>query len=703
MERVRRRFDLSRGPLIRASCLRLGAEAHVLLVVMHHIVCDGWSMGVIVRELAALYESAADGRPSPLPELELQYADYAYWQREWLRGENLERLLAYWRQRLAGAPPLLELPSDRPRPPVQSFRGARHTFALPPDLCRLLAGLSRREGVTLFMTLLAAFQTLLYRYSRQEDVVVGADINTRSRAETEKMIGYFINMLVMRTSLRGNPTFRELLGRVREVALGAYAHQDLPFERIVEELQPERSLGHSPVFQVVLNYDSVAAESATLPGLTLTPQPLELERVKFDLSLFMWESAGELTGAWMYSLDLFDPGRIERLHRHFETLLRDAVARPDARVDALELLTGAEKEASAAAAREVKKANLQRFKSARPRAVTRSPEALVEACELTPGRRLPLLVRPAAEDVDLAAWAAGNRGFIEERLLTHGAILFRGFGGGELSDFRRFTDALSPELLDYTEPSSPRSEVEDKIYTSTEYPAEQWIQLHNEMSYAHNWPRRVYFFCQRPAAGGGETPVAYSREVYELLDPRLRERFRRLGVMYVRNYGDGLDLPWRHVFGTSERAEVERYCRAAGVEFEWKQGDRLTTRQVRQAVIVHPTTGETVWFNQAHAFHSSTLGAAVREALRAEMPEEEFPRNAYYGDGSPIGDSAVEEIREAYRRASVAFPWQPGDVLAVENMLVAHGRAPFNGPRRVLVAMSGRVTNEEVETFMRPA
>ncbi|HYW71139.1 MAG TPA: amino acid adenylation domain-containing protein [Pyrinomonadaceae bacterium] len=694
---VRRPFDLEHGPLLRGTVMRLGEREHVLLLVMHHIVSDAGSLEILVHEVTSIYQAHSAGQSSPLPELTRQYADYASWQREWLQGEVLEKLVAYWKRRLAGAPPLLELPADRPRPSVQSFRGAKHSFELSPELSAALRKLSQREGATLFMTLLAAFQTLLYRYTGREDVVLGADVNNRNRLETERMIGFFINMLVLRADLTGDPTFQELLRRSRRTLLEDYAHSEVPFEKLVEELQPERSVSYAPLFQVVFNFNNSSLPTLQLPDLSLHPWPLEFNEVKFDLSLFMWDRTDGLSGMWTYSTDLFEPDRISRLQEHFVTLLQSIVEDPEQRLSALAYLTPAEQMAQSKARKKLKQTNLQKFKTVRPRAITRSAESLIRTELLAPDEPLPLVIQPQTEEVALASWAKDNAEFIEARLLQHGALLFRNFEIGSMADFAAFTGSICPELLAYREPSSPRTELGEKIYTSTEYPPDQWIQLHNEMSYAHNWPRTVYFYCELPAQQGGATPIAYSRKIFEALDPKIRERFIERKVMYVRNFDDRLDLPWQHVFQASNRAAVEAYCRNAQVEFEWQDGERLKTRQVRQAVIKHPRTGETVWFNQAHAFHIATLDAEVREFLLSERAEESFPRQAYYGDGSPIEASVIAEIREAYRQAAVTFTWQRGDILMLDNMQVAHGRAPFAGPRKVLVAMSGCVSSRDVK------
>jgi amino acid adenylation domain-containing protein len=336
-------FDLTTGPLLRAKLLQLGRAEHVLLLTMHHIVADGWSMGVFVRELAALYEAYIGGRPSPLPELPIQYADFAVWQREWLEGQRLEEQLDYWKQQLAGSPPVLELPTDKPRPPVQTYRGAHETLLLSESLSRSLKELSRREGATLFMTLLTAFSTLLSRYSGQADILIGTPIANRTRAETEELIGFFVNTLVLRTRLSGEPTFRELLKRVREAALGAYEHQDMPFEKLVEELQPERSLSHSPLFQVMLDLQNAPMQALELQGLKLTPLEFDSQTAKFDLSLTMGEAETGLSGLLEYNTDLFDAATIKRMLKNFQTLLSSIAANADAPLSRLPLLAEAEK------------------------------------------------------------------------------------------------------------------------------------------------------------------------------------------------------------------------------------------------------------------------------------------------------------------------------------------------------------------------
>jgi len=341
-EEARRPFDLGRGPLLRASLLRLGAEEHILLLTTHHIVSDGWSAGVMVGEVGRLYEAFSEGRESPLAELAVQYTDYAVWQREWLGGELLAGQLEYWRQELAGLAPVLELPTDRPRPVVQSYAGASASYELGEELSGRLRELARAEGVTLFMLLLAGFEALLWRYTGQTDVVVGTDVAGRTREEVEGLIGFFVNQLVLRTNLSGELTFRELLGRVRQVCLGAYEHQEVPFERVVAALRPERELGQHPLFQVKFLFQNALMPDLELSRLKLTLLPLEEVSARFDITLSMKDTDEGIYGTLVYSTDLFDASTIKTMLDHYRILLEDIVDNPDQRLSELRLLTDEE-------------------------------------------------------------------------------------------------------------------------------------------------------------------------------------------------------------------------------------------------------------------------------------------------------------------------------------------------------------------------
>ncbi len=342
-EEAQATFDLERGALFRAKLLLLSEREHVLLLTLHHIISDGWSLGIVVRELATLYEAYISDRPSPLAPPAVQYVDFAAWQRQSLQGQALDAQTAYWKEKLSGAPALLELPTDRPRPATQSLRGAKHPLVISREVVAALREVGEREQATLFMVVLAIFKVLLSRYTRQSDIVVGVPVSGRNKPEVEGAIGFFINMLALRTELSGDPTFQELLRRVRETTLGAYDHQDLPFEKIVETLQPERDLSYPPLFQVMFNLRNLNLPPLHLPGLVLTPLDVDTHTSKFDLTLDLGETREELTGWLDYSTELFDASTIERLAGHFQSLLAAVAANPQARISSLALLTTRER------------------------------------------------------------------------------------------------------------------------------------------------------------------------------------------------------------------------------------------------------------------------------------------------------------------------------------------------------------------------
>jgi alpha-ketoglutarate-dependent taurine dioxygenase len=340
--------------------------------------------------------------------------------------------------------------------------------------------------------------------------------------------------------------------------------------------------------------------------------------------------------------------------------------------------------------------SIKSFGSVRRKAIRATQAGLVNERLLFPDRSLPLVLEPAADGMRLAAWAGVNTGFINQRLLQHGAILFRGFNLRSPFEFEQFIAAVSTQLLEYKERSSPRNLVSGRIYTSTEYPPDQSIFLHNENSYQNGWPAKIFFFCQSPASQGGETPIADVRKVFQRIEPGVRARFIQKRCMYVRNFDGQFGLPWQTVFQTADKGTVESYCRDNGIEIEWKNETWLRTRQVRDVAAKHPQTGAEVWFNHATFFHVSTLGKAISEAMLSEFAEENLPNNTYYGDGSRIEDATLEILRQAYQDEAVTFAWQEGDVLMLDNMLAAHGRAPFAGPRKILVGMADPLTRKDV-------
>jgi alpha-ketoglutarate-dependent taurine dioxygenase len=312
------------------------------------------------------------------------------------------------------------------------------------------------------------------------------------------------------------------------------------------------------------------------------------------------------------------------------------------------------------------------------------------------------MLRPKTGTLQLAEWASANRESIEKDLMTHGGVLFRGFELDGSAGLEEVVAAIAGASLEYKERSSPRSRVEGNIYTSTDYPPSHPIFLHNENSYQETWPMKIFFGCVVEPTDRGETPIADTRKVFRRLAPELREKFAERGWSYVRNFGEGLGLDWPTVFQTTDREAVEAYCRSKGIVAEWLEGGRLRTRAVRPAMALHPVTGEPVWFNHATFFHVSTLSPEIRGSLLELYAEEDLPANTYYGDGSPIESEVLEALRAAYDAETVSFPWRRGDVLLLDNMLVAHGRAPYTGERKIVVGMAEPCRWDEVETRFDP-
>jgi alpha-ketoglutarate-dependent taurine dioxygenase len=488
-------------------------------------------------------------------------------------------------------------------------------------------------------------------------------------------------MRLLRVNVADAPTFRQLLRRVQKVTLDAEANE-LPFDKIVQAVKPERSVARAPLYQVTLAlHNTPSAETSGLHDLSISPVQVNTGTSQSDLLLLMMESSRGIETTFMYSTAIFESGTIERMMADFKILVSRLLEQPDIPINKISLFSEAEKE-------KVRMARRGKLQVLRQSKIDLRSQDLVTFDELQSGQRLPLLVRPAMEDVDLTEWAKSNMERVERELLDRGGILFRGFAVNSAEDFGRFSSSLYSRTMKYQERSTPRTQVGKDIYTSTEYPPEQTIAMHNEFSYGTTWPMKIWFYCEKAPEHGGQTPIADSRKVYEEIDPEIRERFARKRVMYARNYGSGIDLPWQIVFQTEDRAEVEAYCRNAPIEWQWMEKDRLRTWQVRDAAAKHPQTGEMVWFNQAHLFHLSNLDPDIQESLLVTFGEEGLPRQARYGDGTPIEEEALNEVRRAYGKASIDFDWQPGDVLLLDNMLVAHGRRPFRGSRRVLVAMA---------------
>ena len=612
-------FDLTDAPLFRAKLLRFDRDDHVLVTAAHHIVTDGWSMNVFFRDLGIAYRALSHGEPLSLPALPIQYADFAVWQREWLSGERIEKQLAYWMHKLGGDLPVFELPSVKPRPAVKTYRGTKASAVLSQTTADGLKVLSRREKVTLFVPLLAAFVALLHRHTGQDDVLIGTDVANRNRVETENLIGFFVGLLPIRVNLSGEPTSRELLQRVWDTMRQAFAHPDVPFDKLVAKLNPKRDTSRNPLVQILFNLQNGPEYTrAFSPDFNASAFEVNSEIARFDLVLFVKEANQQIITTWNYNTDLFDEATMQSMMRQYEEVLNLVVTRPFDRISDFSIGEIGKQEPKVVRASATKITDLKR---ARRKAVDLSRMTLVTTGYLQPGSMLPLVIQPDANDIDLTSWAQGNVEFIEAQLFTHGAILFRGCGLSSITDFENFASAICPQLfVEYGD--LPREQASSKVYHSTPYPADQPILFHNESSHMHQWPMKQWFFCMETAQSGGETPIVDCREVYRQIGPEVSKRFEREGILYVRNFTPALDVTWQDFFKTKDRSVVEFYCRNAGIDVEWKNNDHLRIRHISPAVMKHPKTGEMVWFNQIQHWHTACLGSDMRESMASLFGED---------------------------------------------------------------------------------
>ncbi|MCW8127247.1 amino acid adenylation domain-containing protein, partial [Microbulbifer halophilus] len=686
-EEARRPFDLEREAPLRVRLYRRGERDFVCQFVQHHIASDAWSTALLLDEVIACYGGET------LPPLPLQYADYAAWQQSEARRSQCAEGLSFWRRTLAGMPPQLALPFDFPRPERDDGRGDAVNFQWCGREWRALRDFARERELSLFMLLLAALGLVLQRETRSGDLVIGTDVANREPAETESLIGFFVNLVALRLKPRPDASFADYLEAVRRVCLDAFSHQQVPFDRVVETMGLPRQRNTHPLLQALLVMQNTPGQRRQLPDIRVSPRAGAQQHSKFDMALFASETEEALQMRWVYRPSLFRRTTIERLRDRLRAILDRALAAPDTPLNEFYLHSASEESMTSSAQKQRKLSKLGKL---RRRPAAAAPPEPVTSRPLRQGETFPLLVESRDPDLDPLAWAAAQRERVEEWLGRHGGLLFRGFRLPTPVAFEDFCRTLYPELYgQYGD--LPRREVGKKIYRSTPYPADRMILFHNESAHQHRWPRRQWFYCEQPAPVGGATPIVDCRRLYRALPGWLRDKLQRKQLLYIRNFDGRIDVSWQHFFKTDSREAVEATCREGDIRFSWGDGDSLHTRQRGPAVIRHPRTGELSFFNQIQLYHPAFLDDDVRGELLAAGGEERLPRHVCYGDGEPLEPEAIALISEAYERFAVRFDWRQGDVVMLDNMLAAHARDPFEGERRIAVAMGDLYRRDEVE------
>ncbi|MBN5130258.1 TauD/TfdA family dioxygenase [Stenotrophomonas maltophilia] len=688
-------FDLARGPLLRLTLVRSDTEQAHLLMSVHHIISDGWSSTIMTRELIELLQAGIQQRPAVLPDVTVQYSDYVYWQQAVLEEAVAGDMLDYWRRRLAGST-TLRLPLDRPRTARRRMQGETVIRPLPEATLRLLQRVRLEHRHTMFSLLLATFNVLLSRYSDSEDICVGTSVAHRPLPELESLIGLFVNQVVLRSQVSPQMSFDALVAQVAETTVGALANRDIPFERVVAECPHQREAGTAPLFQVLFLHNNQPRQAMEGAGaLDVTPVAVANKVARFDLTLMMSESDDSIDAEWTFRSDIFERSTIETMAARYEHMLLRLLQETGRAIGDVGLYTDEETTTRRGEMDERVESRARKFVAGRRRGISLGGIAMVDERPMQQEVGYPLLMTPAREGVDLAEWAGSDPGGIEARLHRHGSILFRGFGVSSAERFERFASAVCPNLNgEYGD--LPKEVQGERVYKSTPYPEDKAILFHNEGSHTHCWPMKQFFSCQIVAPQGGETPIVDCRDMFRRLSRPLTRRFAERGLLYVRNFVEGLDVSWQDFFRTDDRQALGRRLDALGIQHEWTGANNLRTRQAGPAVACHPRTGDWVFFNQLQLHHVGYLAAEERAALLELFDEQDLPRNVYYGDGQPIEDDVIAEVGALYDAMSISFPWESGDVLMVDNMLVAHGRHPFSGPRKVIVAMGEMLAASEL-------
>ena len=679
-------FDLACGPLMAIAVVHIDAKPITYVcLTLHHIIADAWSMDVLIRDFSLAYVTQ-----HALPELPIQYRHYSAWQRQFL-AQRLPQLEAYWLPQLSDASST-QIPSDLVRPERQDLSGRCVRFSISKLQSKQLKELAEKQGVTLFVLLLSSFFVLLSKLTKKHDLLIGTDIANRDQATTNDLIGFFVNVLALRTDLSGNPVFSDIVQRVNRIVQDSITHQDMPFHHLVDKLKVPRQSDRNPLVQILFVLQNAQSADLQLDGLDIKPVDIDEQVCRFDQSLFIKEHNEQLEGYWHYATAVFTPTLIADQSTQFCTILNRIIDNPTQSLEILTMNSNPDFSNAGAQARKARKrSSFGKFKKSPPMPI--APKALVEKRPYEEGALMPLVVTATNQEIDAAGWASAEREGILSDLETHGAILFRDFPLANAVDFELFAAKICPSLFgDYGD--LPKEKGGKKIYHSTPYPKDKRILFHNESSHMHQWPTRQLFFCVKAAEQGGATPIVDCREIYRQLDPNIRDEFENKHLRYVRNFSRNLDVSWQQFFKTEDRDIVEAICQRTGVEYEWLGDDGLRTHELRRAVTTHEGSGLKSFFNQIQLHHSAFLPQEVRQSLMAITGLEGLPRHVTFGDGSPISDEVALHTYELYERLAVRFDWQPGDVVLLDNMAVAHARDAFEGDRKINVAMGEMVSQQ---------
>ncbi len=688
-------IDLTRGQPFEVSLVRLSEQEHMLLLALHHITTDALSNLLLFRQFAEIYGALRSGETPSSDDAGVRYLDYAAWEAGREGERRREAAWDYWRRQLAGTPPAIALPHR-----AQARRGGgagRHMRHLGADAQANVRDFARAQDATVFHVALAAWSQTLRQAGAGEEIVIGSDFSGRTHPATHETVGFFANQLPLRIDMRDSPGMQDLVRRARDTTRAAQAHEALSFDELVTRLNPPRRADGQALFQVKLVMLPDRKREIRAGEIDMRIEPIPVVSSKLDMTLFVTERMDGLDCLLEYDAGLFEEDVAGRLLDGFTKTLVEGFA-PEASVHRGLDRSGAAPSGSGKA--QDRRARLKAIRSAGAKKIGGAP--MVEVSPPPDGVAQPATIEARAAGVDIHAWTQANHDRLLGLLCRHGALRWRGFNITEPESFERliapFCDGLFEENVEH-----PRDTGQKRVYTPIPYPTDRTLLWHNENSFNAEWPLRIAFCCDRPADQGGESTLADSRAIWHALDPEIRQRFVDRGVTYVRVFGGGLGLDWRTVFQSDVQAEVEARCRAADIEYEWLDEDRLRTFSTRPAIMRHPMTGEMCWFNQVQHWHPYCLDSEARAAIEAVYDPQERPRDCRFSDGSEIPDEMVEEILKVYQDNEAVVPWTSGDVLLLDNALMAHGRRPYSGPRRHLVVLGSMTSFDSAQAASDPS
>ncbi|MGA8165533.1 MAG: condensation domain-containing protein [Waddliaceae bacterium] len=662
-----RPFEIEQGDLIHSTYIKLADGEAIWILVMTHLIADLFSFNLFLSQFKMLFEAKRKGNPFPsLEKISLGSVHDAETSESVIN--QRQRAARYWKEELLPLPRQLKLPTDNPAND-QGLDMDYTAFPLSEALSTKINHYFQSQGISLFATMMATVAAFLRKFSRDDDFILGLETANRMLAPSQNWIWPRVNQIAIRINPFESGSFNQFAKEVQTKLALALQYGDYPFHHLPDLLNIERSEEPHGFIPVKVLMQPPAAPFQ-LNAFDVKELPYPSHYSPFPLVFRLSKREKIISGAISYQKKRFSKETIEQMKTGWLSLIEAVMTSPDAPLP------------QDSTPREIVQKRKPLFAR---KALSVSGGDAINYEKLNPNWDFPLLVKPKVKGLKLESWLQENKDLWKPLLEKHGALLFRGFGIESPDHFEKVALSIHPKKVEYVEPSQPRPEYKEKVYVSTEYPPEEILHQHSELNYTYDWPMIGLFCCLQPPETGGETPLSDNREIIGRLDPSIRRLFTEKGVMYQRNYGDGLLVPWQKVFKTENPKEVEKYCRRnAPMTCEWSDNGGLRTRQVRPGTFQHPRTKELVWFNQSYLFHAGSLGEERFHELLKSYSEEDLPAHAYYGDGSPITFEHLEHVYKVLRNSCHFFHWEKGDVVVVDNILISHGRNPFTGTRKIL-------------------